>query len=180
MQLDELRFPIGRWQRPSNDAAPDQVRIWIDEIAVAPAELREAVEGLDDAQLDTPYREDGWTVRQVVHHLPDSHMNAYIRFRNALTSAEGVMAVAQPYNEALWAELEDGRTEAIDVSLKLLDALHHRWVRLLRSLDAEGLDRRLLHPEIGEVSVGAYTSCYAWHGRHHISHITALRQRMGW
>jgi hypothetical protein len=179
MELDQLRYPIGRWQRPDHHIACDQARIWIDEIAVAPAELRKAVEGLNDKQLDTPYREGGWTVRQVVHHLPDSHMNSYIRFRNAAT-ATGAMPVAQPYNEALWAELADAKSAPIDISLNLLDALHDRWVRMLRSLDQAGLDRRLLHPEIGELSVGAYTSCYAWHGRHHVMHITALRKRMGW
>lgn len=179
MELDQLRYPIGRWHRPDNNVPYDEARIWIDEIAIAPAELREAVEGLTDAQLDTPYREGGWTVRQVVHHLPDSHINSYIRFKNAAT-ATGSMPVAQPYDEALWAELSDAKSAPIDVSLSLLDALHNRWVRMLRSLDQAGLDRRLLHPEIGELSIGAYTSCYAWHGRHHVTHITALRQRMGW
>lgn len=179
MELDPLRYPIGRWKRPGNNVPHDQVRIWIDEIAVAPAELREAVEGLNDKQLDTPYREGGWTVRQVVHHLPDSHINAYVRFKHAATS-KGAMFVAQPYDEALWAELSDGKSAPIDVSLTLLDALHNRWVRTLRSLDRTGLRRRLLHPEIGELTIGAYTSCYAWHGRHHVTHITSLRQRMGW
>jgi DinB superfamily len=179
MEPDPLRYPIGPWRRPENNVPYDQARIWIDEIAVAPAELREAVQGLTDKQLDTPYRDGGWTVRQVVHHLPDSHINAYIRFRNAAT-AKGAMPVAQPYDEAVWAELADAKTAPVQVSLNLLEALHNRWARLLRSLDQAGLDRRLLHPEIGEISIGAYTSCYAWHGRHHVMHITALRQRMGW
>ena len=179
MEPDPLRYPIGRWQRPENDVAHDRVRIWIDEIAVAPDELREAVEGLNEKQLDTPYREGGWTVRQVVHHLPDSHINAYTRFKNAAT-ATGAMTVAQPYNEALWAELADAKSAPIDSSLNLLDALHNRWVRMLRSQDQTGLDRRLLHPEIGEISIGAYVSGYAWHGRHHVMHIIALRRRMGW
>lgn len=179
MELDQLRYPIGRWKRPENNIPYAQARIWIDEIAVAPAELREAVNGLTDAQLDTPYRDGGWSLRQVVHHLPDSHINSYIRFKNAATAA-GAMPVAQPYDEALWAELADAKSAPIDISLALLDALHNRWVRMLRSLDQAGLDRRLLHPEIGELTIGAYTSCYAWHGRHHVTHITALRQRMGW
>lgn len=179
MEPDPLRYPIGPWQRPDNNVPYDQARIWIDEIAVAPAELREAVEGLNDKQLDTPYREGGWTVRQVVHHLPDSHINAYVRFKHAATAA-GAMPIAQPYDEALWAELTDAKSAPIDVSLTLLDALHNRWVRMLRGLDQTGLDRRLLHPDIGELTIGAYTSCYAWHGRHHVTHITALRQRMGW
>jgi hypothetical protein len=179
MELDPMRYPIGRWQRPTNDIPFDQARIWIDEIAVAPAELREAVDGLNDKQLDTPYREGGWTVRQVVHHLPDSHINAYVRFKHAAT-ATGAMPVVQPYDEAIWAELADAKSAPIDISLTLLDALHNRWVRLLRSLDQAGLDRRLLHPEIGELSIGAYTGSYAWHGRHHVTHIAALRRRMGW
>lgn len=179
MEVDPLSYPIERWQRPDNDVACDQARVWIDEIAVAPAELREAVEGLKDYQLDTRYRDGGWTVRQVIHHLPDSHINAYIRFKHAAT-AEGSMPVAQPYDQTLWAELADAKSAPIDISLALLDALHNRWVRMLRSLDQAGFDRRLLHPEIGELTIGAYTSCYAWHGRHHITHITALRQRMGW
>jgi len=179
MEPDPQRYPIGRWLRPDNNVPHDQARIWIDEIAVAPAELREAVEGLNDKQLDTPYREGGWTVRQVVHHLPDSHINAYVRFKHAATAA-GAMTVAQPYNEALWAELADAKSAPIDVSLTLLDALHNRWVRMLRSLDQAELRRRLLHPEIGELTIGAYTSCYAWHGRHHVTHITSLRQRMDW
>jgi hypothetical protein len=179
MALDPFRYPIGRWQRPDNNIPYDQARIWIDEMASAPAELREAVEGLNDKQLDTPYREGGWTVRQVVHHLPDSHINAYVRFKHAAT-ARGAMPVAQPYDEAVWAELVDAKTAPIDISLSLLDARHDRWVRMLRSLDRAGLDRRLLHPEIGELTIGAYLSGYAWHGRHHATHITALRHRMGW
>ncbi len=179
MELDPLRYPIGRWKRPANQIPYSQARIWIDEIAVAPAELREAVEGLTEEQLDMPYRDGGWTVRQLVHHLPDSHIHAYIRFKNAAT-AKGAMPIVQPYDEAVWAELADAKAAPIDISLSLLDALHNRWVRMLRSLDQAGLDRRLLHPEIGELTIGAYASCYAWHGRHHVTHITALRRRMGW
>lgn len=177
MELDSLRFPLGRWERPSNEVTLEQVTPSIDAIAATPAQLREAIAGLNEAQLDTPYREGGWTVRQVVHHLPDSHMNAYIRFRHAATLR---LPVVQPYDEALWAELVDARTAPVEISLTLLEALHDRWVRLLRSLDHEGLNRRLLHPEIGELSVGAYVQGYAWHGQHHVRHVVALRQRMGW
>lgn len=179
MGMDELRFPIGGWERPAVGVTVEQARGSIDEIAAAPSLLRAAVAGLDDAQLDTPYRPEGWTVRQVVHHLPDSHMNMYIRCRHAVTATD-VLPVAQPYPEAVWAKLEDARTAPVEVSLTLLDALHDRWVRLLRSLDQSGFDSRLLHPEIGELTVGVYISCYAWHGAHHIRHITALREKMGW
>lgn len=179
MGMDELRFPIGPWQRPAVGVTVDEARVWIDEIAAVPEQLRAAVAGLDDSQLDTPYRPEGWTVRQAVHHMPDSHMNAYIRFRNAVTATDS-LPVAQPYNEVLWAELEDARTAPVEVSLTLVDALHDRWARMLRSLDQAGLDKRLLHPEVGELTVGVYASCYAWHGKHHIRHITALREKMGW
>lgn len=179
MAIDQLRYPLGSWKRPSVGATVDEAQVWIDEIAATPAQLRAAVAGLNDSHLDTPYRPEGWTVRQVVHHLPDSHMNMYIRIRHAVTATE-VLPVAQPYPEAVWAELEDARTAPVEVSLTLLDALHDRWVCLLRSLDQSDFDRRLLHPEIGELTVGVYISCYAWHGAHHIRHITALREKMGW
>lgn len=179
MAIDQLWFPLGSWKRPSVGVTVDQAQVWIDEIAAAPALLRAAVAGLNDSQLDTTYRPEGWTLRQVVHHLPDSHMNAYNRFRNAVAATD-VLPVAQPYPEAVWAELEDARTAPVEVSLTLLAALHDRWVRLLRSLDQLDFDRRLLHPEIGELAVGVYISCYAWHGLHHVRHITALRERMGW
>ncbi len=175
--LDKLRFPIGPWARPEEPMQPAQISAWIDEMADLPGLLRAAVDGLIDRQLDTPYRPGGWTIRQVVHHLPDSHMNGYVRFRLAATEDTPTI---RTYQEALWAELEDAKAAPIDVSLTLLDALLERWVRLIRGYGAADFARRLRHPEIGELSVAAYLSNYAWHGRHHVAHITDLRARMGW
>ena len=141
------------------------------------AVLSAAVDGLTDAQLDTPYREGGWTVRQVVHHVADSHINSYTRFRNALTETDPLI---KTYEEDLWAELADAKSEPIEVSLKLLEALHHRWIVLLRSLDEASFQRTGRHPELGPISVDVMTSLYAWHGRHHVAHIDNLAQHSGW
>lgn len=174
--MDDLRYPIGRPElRPALDA--DERRELIDVIEAAPARLRMAVDGLDDAQLDTPYRDGGWTVRQVVHHVPDSHMNGYIRFKWALTEDTPSIKV---YEQADWAELHDARTMPIETSLALLATLHDRWVDLLRSMKPERFQRRYMHPEEGEVTLDAALQLYAWHGRHHTAHITALREREGW
>ena len=142
-----------------------------------PAELRAAVHGLSPEQLDTPYRLEGWTVRQVVHHLPDSHMNSFIRFKLALTEEEPTI---KPYDEDLWARLGDVRNTPVEVSLRLLESLHQRWVVLLRSLGDEDWPRKFRHPELGVMSLERNLALYAWHGRHHVAHITALRERMGW
>jgi uncharacterized damage-inducible protein DinB len=139
--------------------------------------MRAAVAGLSDEQLDTPYRDGGWTVRQLVHHVPDSHLNAYTRFRLALTEPEPTI---KPYDQAAWAELGDSRTAPIAMSLLLLEALHQRWVALLESLAAGDFERRFRHPEIGLVTLGEVLGMYAWHGPHHVAHITALRHRNGW
>ena len=147
------------------------------QIAEAPSQLRFAVERLSSKQLDTPYRDGGWTVRQVVHHVPDSHLNAYIRFKLAITENEPTI---KPYDEARWAKLFDASKADIDVSLALLDALHRRWLLFLRSLDELQLQRKFNHPEIGVMSLNQTLALYAWHGRHHIEHINALRKRMGW
>ncbi len=173
---DDLRYPIGKVNKPAvvTDAHRQQ---WVDEIAAAPAALRAAVDGLSDEQLDTPYRPDGWTVRQVMHHVPDSHLNAYVRFRWALTEDDPPI---KAYDEKAWAELPDARTAAIDVSLALLDAVHARWLLLLRSLTAADCARPIQHPEYGPMTVDDLLAMYAWHGRHHAAHITALRARMGW
>lgn len=128
-------------------------------------------------QLDTPYREGGWTVRQVVHHVPDSHMNAYVRFKLALTENEPMV---KPYDEAAWAELPDGADTPVEVSLAMLDALHQRWVPVLESIDEEGWKRAFRHPVIGVVKLDANLALYAWHGKHHTAHITSLRERNGW
>ncbi|HEX2189133.1 MAG TPA: putative metal-dependent hydrolase [Longimicrobiaceae bacterium] len=174
---EDLRYPVGRFDTAARPG-PDDVRRWIEEIAGAPAQLRAAVEGLSAEQLDTAYRPGGWTVRQVVHHVPDSHANAYVRFKLALTEEAPVI---KPYEEARWAELEDTRATPVEVSLALLDALHHRWVLLLRSLGPDDLARVYRHPELGtSVRLDSAVGLYAWHGRHHVAHVVALRERMGW
>jgi hypothetical protein len=139
--------------------------------------LRAAVLGLSEEQLDTPYRPGGWTVRQVVHHVPDSHMNAYVRFKLALTEEAPTI---KPYAEARWAELPDTRLTPPEVSLTLLDNLHERWVNILRNMTPEDFERRLQHPEKGLLTLDAMLSLYSWHGRHHVAHVNGLRQRMGW
>lgn len=174
--MSDLRFPIGCFKL---DAAPTDDQIWqaIGEIAEAPAKLRAAVEGLSPEQLDTPYRPGGWTVRQVVHHVPDSHLNSYSRFKLALTEDEPTI---KGYYEDRWAELDDARTAPIEVSLALLESLHERWVLLLKSLARADFARTFRHPELGVVSLAKNVCLYGWHGRHHVAHITSLSERMGW
>ena len=159
------------------DVNEDQRPRLIDEIAETPARLRAVVSGLSPEQLDTPYRPEGWTVRQVVHHLPDSHLNSYIRFRLALTEDEPTI---KPYHEDKWAELYDARTAPVELSLALLESLHERWVVLLKSLTAEDWARAFKHPEMGTVPLAKNVGLYAWHGKHHVAHIASLRERMGW
>ena len=170
------RYPIGKLEMPS-EVTPARREQAIDEIASAPAKLRAAVKGLSDAQLDTPYREGGWTVRQVIHHVPDSHMNAYIRLRLALTEDKPTI---RPYEEARWAELLDAKSAPLAVSQTLLDSLHDRWDRLWRSLKPEHFARALVHPEHGERTVDWLLFLYEWHGKHHTAHITELRKQKGW
>lgn len=170
--MSDPRFPIGPWDRRTS-LDPDARRTLIEQIAGTPAALREAVNGLDDAQLDTPYREGGWTVRQVVHHLPDSHMNSYIRLKLALTEREPAI---RPYDEDAWSKLPDSRITPVETSLTLLESLHERWVLLLRSLEEADFARRLHHPENGPMTIDALVSLYAWHGRHHVAHVTSVRK----
>jgi uncharacterized damage-inducible protein DinB len=170
------RYPIGKFELPK-DVTPALRQAAIEEIAATPAKVRAAVAGLSDAQLDTPYREGGWTVRQVVHHLPDSHMNAYVRWRLALTETQPTI---KPYEESAWAKLEDARSAPVEVSLKLLEALHERWARLLRSVKTEQYARTLLHPEHGIKNLDWLLFLYSWHGKHHTAHITELRKQKGW
>lgn len=173
----DLRYPIGRFRRPDAPLGDAERRRAIDTIAETPAKLRAAVAGLTAAQLETPYRPDGWTVRQVVHHVPDSHMNAYVRFKLALTEDEPTI---KPYEEARWAELPDTRETPIETTLVLLEQLHDRWVRLLRAMGARDFARTLRHPETGVQRLDQVLALYAWHGPHHIAHVTSLRERMGW
>ncbi|MFN8059240.1 MAG: putative metal-dependent hydrolase [Vicinamibacterales bacterium] len=173
---DDLRYPIGRFAPPDRVDADVRLR-FIDVLADAPRRYREAVRGLDASQLDTPYRPDGWTVRQVVHHVVDSHLHSYIRCKAAVTETEPVVS---DYQEAKWAELADGRTGPVDVSLALLEALHDRWVRFLRSLAADDFSRTFRHPAYGVRTLDLTLALYAWHCDHHVAHITNLRSRMGW
>lgn len=175
--MADLRFPIGKFTPVAR--ADDATRAtWIDAIAAAPAALRAAVAGLSPEQLDTPYRPDGWTVRQVVHHVPDSHLNAYVRTKLALTEDEPFV---KPYQEGLWAELPDSTDTPVDTSLALLEALHVRWVALLRAMTPDEFRRGYRHPEYGRVvPLTEMIGLYAWHGRHHVAHITGLRERNGW
>ena len=172
----DVRYPIGKLSRKSV-LTPEERAAAIDAIAVAPTNLADAVSGLSEAQLDTPYRPGGWTVRQLVHHVADSHINAYTRLRFALTEDNPTI---RPYEEAVWAELPDARMLPVSVSLSLLQALHERWVFLLRELPHDQFARPLTHPENGPMSVDGLVNTYAWHGRHHTAHVTALRERMGW
>lgn len=170
------RYPIGKYEMPAK-VTPELRARAILEIASAPDRVRAAVRGLNDAQLDTPYREGGWTVRQVVHHLPDSHMNAYIRWRLALTETEPTI---KPYEESAWAKLEDAAHAPIEVSLRLLEPLHERWVRLLHSVKPDEFARTFRHPEHGVRTLDWMLFLYAWHGKHHTAHITELRKRKSW
>jgi uncharacterized damage-inducible protein DinB len=172
----DLQYPIGKFQWGGAVAAQQREQL-IDQIDQTPAQLRQAVAGLTEEQVDTPYRPEGWTVRQVVHHLSDSHMNAYVRFRLALTEDEPTI---KPYDQERWANLEDARTAPAELSLSLLEPLHRRFVLLLRSLRAEDFARTFRHPEMGVVTLDKLLGLYAWHGRHHIAHATSLRDRMGW
>ena len=175
--MSDLRYPIGPFKPHADPTTAEEKAALMDEIEAAPARLRTAVAGLDDAQLDTPYREDGWTVRQVVHHLVDSHVNAYVRFRWALTEDGPVI---KPYEEKDWARLPDAMSAPVAVSLDLLDALHTRWLILLRAMAPEEFERPWTSPDSGELSVDVLLQLYGWHGKHHVAHITALREREGW
>jgi hypothetical protein len=172
----DLRYPIGKFEWPAS-VSPADLRRAIDDIAALPAQLRQSVEGLDDAKLDTPYRPDGWTVRQLVHHVADSHMNSYVRFRLAVTENEPTI---KPYDEKAWAKLADSVTGPVGLSLDLVDAMHRRWVLLLESFGPSEWSRSFRHPERGPMRVDVTAALYAWHGRHHVAHVTALRHREGW
>jgi hypothetical protein len=170
------RYPIGRFKRPETISAQDRTMATAT-IAAMPGQLQAAVKGLDREQLDTPYREGGWTIRQTVHHIADSHMNAYIRLRLALTEDWPTL---KPYDEAAWATLRDATSAPVGWSVELLESLHARWVMVLDSLTPEQWERGGVHPENGRLTIDVLTQIYAWHSRHHVAHITRLREQKGW
>jgi len=170
------RYPIGKFNRVTSLTAAERATC-IEQVAAAPAQFRKAVAGLTPAQLDTPYREGGWTVRQVAHHVPDSHMNAYLRFKFGLTEDSPAI---KTYEEKDWAKTPEVAATPVDVSLSLLDALHSRWVTLLRAMTPQQFERTIKHPEMGPTSLDTMLALYAWHGRHHTAHVTSLRERLGW
>jgi uncharacterized damage-inducible protein DinB len=174
--MTDLRYPIGKFQ-PKPQLTDDERQALMRQLAEAPAKLRQSVSGLMEEQLDTPYRPEGWTVRQVVHHLPDSHFNAYVRMKLAMTEQQPTI---KPYEQQLWAELSDAKTAPIELSLTLLESLHKRWVLFLQSLKSSDFARTLNHPESGVMNLDRILQLYAWHGRHHTAQITSLRERMGW
>lgn len=174
--MSDSRYPIGRFTLGPNPT-PETRSGHIEQIAGTPLLMRQAVAGLTEEQLDTPYRDGGWTVRQVIHHVPDSHLNAYIRFKWALTEDSPTI---KAYDEVTWATLKDSELTPVDVSLTLLESLHARWTVLLRSLTAEDFQRKFVHPDSGPHDLDWLLGLYSWHGNHHIAHITRLRERMKW
>lgn len=174
--MDDLRFPVGKLQRPESLSA-EQRAAMIETIAALPARMRQAVAGLSREQLQTPYRPEGWTVHQLVHHVADSHLNAYVRLKLALTEDNPTI---KPYEEARWAELPDTAATPVETSLTLLESLHERWANLLRAMQPADFARPLSHPENGPMTVDGLLATYDWHSRHHLAHITNLRERMGW
>jgi uncharacterized damage-inducible protein DinB len=175
MQKDP-RYPIGRFDRNINITR--EVRSdFIKTIETLPSQLKKEVENLSPQQLDTPYRDGGWTIRQVVHHIPDSHVNSYVRFKLALTEDNPQI---KTYEESLWAELPDTFNTPIEISLQLLDSVHKRWAILLRSLTDEQFEKTFQHPEWGNITLSKTLALYAWHSKHHLAHITELKKRMGW
>ena len=175
MTPTDERYPIGKFTSVPS-LTPEDRKARIDQIAAAPASFRKAVAGLNDKQLDTPYRSGGWTVRQVAHHLPDSHMNAYLRFKWGLTEDTPLI---KTYEEKDWARTAE-TSAPIAFSLDLLTALHDRWVTLLRAMTPADFGRKITHPEMGLITLDTLVALYSWHGRHHTAHVTGLRERMGW
>ncbi|OLN21492.1 metal-dependent hydrolase [Domibacillus antri] len=174
--MKELRYPIGRFIIPEN-ITDSQRQQWIQEIREAPGQLRKSVKDLTKEQTDTPYREGGWTIRQVVHHISDSHLNGYVRFKLALTEEQPLI---RGYIQEKWANLEDTKKTPLEVSISLLESLHERWIVLLNSLQRQDFMKEFNHPESGLATLETALGLYAWHGRHHIAQITSLRKRQGW
>jgi hypothetical protein len=175
-ELDEVRFPVGDFKTDPVVTGPKRQQ-WLAEMAEMPKKLSEALRGLNDQQLRVPYRPDGWTPTQVVHHLADAHLNGFVRFKLALTED---LPQIKTYEEALWAETTDGREAPVELSVHLLTALHERWLILLRSLTEEMFGRAFEHPQRGRMTMDKAIQLYAWHGIHHTAHITTLRLRQGW
>lgn len=176
-ELEKLKFPIGRFEIPGSLSA-DQIQNFIDDIELFPIRLEREVIALTAAQLDTPYRPDGWTIRQVVHHCADSHMNSLTRFKLALTEEKPAI---KPYWEDRWAELPDSKRQPIEPAIQMLKGLHSRWTFLLRSLSSKDLKKSFIHPEHGkEISLEENIANYAWHCNHHLAHITTLKVKAGW
>ena len=174
--MTDSRYPIGKFQRQQTITDQQRTEL-IQHIADAPARLRAAIQGLNEQQLNTPYRDGGWTVRQVVHHLPDSHLNAYIRFKLAMTEDKPII---KTYHEELWAELPDARSAPVENSLSLLESLHLRWVMFLRSLSPADFAKTFNHPDHGIMNLDFLVQLYGWHGKHHVAQITSLRERKSW
>ncbi len=174
--IDDLRYPLGACEWPPEVSAEEKRRNLRD-IAELPAKLREAVAGLAQQHLDIPYREGGWTIRQIVHHIPDSHMNSYVRFKLALTEDQPTI---KPYDERLWAEIPEARTAPIELSLSMADALHGRWSLMFDNMTEADFERTIVHPEIGVLKLKSMVAGYGWHCRHHVAQIVATRRRMGW
>jgi DinB superfamily len=174
--MSDPRYPIGKFTYDGPPSEEQRAKL-IEDIAQTPAALRTAVHGLSPEQIATPYRDGGWTVRQVVHHVPDSHMNAYVRFKLALTEE---FPTIKPYMEDRWADLPDSQSTPIEISLSLLETLHDRWVRMLKAIKPTEWKRAFQHPQLGLMPLEKNLYLYSWHGRHHVAHITELRKRMGW
>jgi len=174
--MSDLRYPIGPFRPDSNPTAESRGR-HIQQIQELAARFRTTVTGLSAQQLDTPYRDGGWTVRQVIHHVPDSHLNAYIRCKLALTESTPTI---KPYDEAAWACLKDSQLAPIEVSVSLLDAIHVRWAIILKSLQPRDFARQFIHPEAGLKDLDWLLALYSWHGNHHLAHITSVQQRLHW
>lgn len=177
--MADLRYPIGKFEIPKGWASADRAS-WIEAVEQCPSDMRRAVAGLTDAQLDTPYRPEGWTLRQVVHHLADSHMNCYIRFKLALTEDNPTI---KPYDEQAWALLPEAKSGPIEMSLALVDTIHTRWTIVLRNMTDADFKRTFDHParrNEGPIPLGLALAHYSWHGRHHVAHVTSLRERMRW
>jgi hypothetical protein len=174
--MTDLKYPIGKFKLDPDDNGANREK-WISQIEQLPHDLRELVRSWDDEQLSTRYRPDGWTARQVVHHLADSHLNGYVRFRWGLTEENPTI---KTYNQDLWAALRDAEAAPIESSLSILEGVHARWTFLLKSLSQESFNCKTHHPEWGEIGLTVYLQLYAWHGRHHLAHLQGLAERKGW